>query len=98
MIVGYTVNGIGNWRLPDYKEAKLLGNTFNKDKLKALNKIIEARNEEDEVPISEKRRYICKKNGSNYSFIFEYNPRVTDTGPNPLYLIRAVAKYHFTFL
>lgn len=98
MIVGYTVNGIGNWRLPDYKEAKLLGNTFNKDKLKALNKIIEARNEEDEVPISEKKRYICKKNGSNYSFIFEYNPRVTDTGPNPLYLIRAVAKYHFTFL
>ena len=92
---GYSVNGIGNWRMPTDIEAKKINEKFIEDNLKALNTKIRKR-QYNEVLISSTERYLCLKGNTYYSFMFAKGKRVTKAGPQTIYLIRPVVKYHFT--
>ena len=92
---GYSVNGIGNWRMPTDIEAKNISDTFHGSSLTALNTKIKKR-AYNEVPISSTERYLCVKGKYYYSFMYANGKRITKAGSQTVYLIRPVVKYHFT--
>ena len=91
-IDGYSINEIGNWRLPSYNEAKLIRDTFSGNALLALNDKINKRGM-DELEISTTYRYLCKKGSLFYSFQFNNGKSITQAGSKTTYLIRPVKTF-----
>ena len=91
-IDGYMVNGIGNWRLPSYNEAKFIRETFSGNALIALNDKINKRGM-NELEISTTSRYLCKKGSRFYSFQFGIGRTISLAGSKTTYLIRPVKNF-----
>lgn len=95
LIQNYTVNNIGDWRLPVEMEAKLLKSLFSGNELELLNDKIIAEGYLN-IDDGSDARYLCYKDGVPYSFQFIAGSRVTKAGTAKQYFIRAVKTYHFT--
>lgn len=91
----YVVNGISEWRLPEYEEAQLLRNTYSGDNRTALNERIAAY-DSDLLGIDGEERYLCNKEGTYYSFIFAGGTTISKAGTKRTYYTRLVNTYHIT--
>lgn len=95
LIRDYSVNGIGEWRLPSADEARGMRKIFLGPKLRALNaRIVERGKNESEIAIN--RRYLCKNEKVYYTFQFAEGKNIIRAGTKTTYLIRVVKKYRFT--
>lgn len=96
VIDGYSVNGIADWRLPTYEEAKVLRARFSGNALMELNELVK---EYDSslygLSDGEDERYLCDKDGKIYSFKFAAKSNITEAKSRPYYL-RLVKTYHMS--
>lgn len=96
LIEGYKVNDLGDWRLPNDEEAKMLRDNYNGDNLVALNKNIAAFDDEL-TAIDANERYLCLKEDEFYSYAFVDGKGVTIAGTKKAYYIRLVKSCYLTF-
>lgn len=75
------------WHIPTYDEALLLRSTFNQEKRTELNKKLE---EFDDTlwGIDGEERYLCDKEGTIYSFVFEEGTTISKAGSKRSYYMR----------
>ena len=93
---GYSVNGISDWRLPNYEEAKVLRARFSGNALIELNELIKGY-DPDLYGLSDGKdeRYLCDKNGVIYSFKFAMNSNITEA-KSRIYYLRLVKSYRIS--
>lgn len=94
VISGYSINGIAEWRLPDYEEAKLLRARFSGDNRLELNDLI-AEYDEGLYGLDGEERYLCLKEGAYYSFKFAGGTTISKAGEKRSYYVRLVKSYRF---
>lgn len=94
VISGYSINGISEWRLPVYEEAKLLRATFSGDNRLALNEKI-AEYDEGLYGLDGDERYLCMKEDAYYSFKFAGGTTISKAGEKRSYYVRLVKTYRF---
>ncbi len=94
VISGYSINGIAEWRLPDYEEAKLLRARFSGDNRLELNDLI-AEYDEGLYGLDGEERYLCLKEGAYYSFKFAGGTTISKAGEKRSYYVRLVKSYCF---
>lgn len=92
LLVGYSVNGIGGWRLPGYEEAQLLKRYYSDENREALNERIWAY-DETLVGLDGEMRYLCLKSGAYYSFAFAGGTNIAKAGEKKSYYVRLVKSY-----
>ena len=89
LLSGYSVNGLADWRLPTYEEAKQLRINFSGSYRIELNEKIWEYDGEL-YGIDGEERYLCDKSGSYYSFIFSGGTSITQCGSKRSYYTRLV--------
>ena len=94
VISGYSINGIAEWRLPDYEEAKLLRARFSGDNRLELNDLI-VEYDEGLYGLDGEERYLCLKEGAYYSFKFAGGTTISKAGEKRSYYVRLVKSYCF---
>ena len=98
VILGYTINGISDWRLPTHEEAATLRSKFSGDARVELNeRIAEYDSELYGLANGDKERYLCLKDGKLYSFQFIAGTGTTVAGEKRSYYVRLVKSYHIDF-
>lgn len=95
LLSSYSVNGLADWRLPTYEEAKLLRNNFSGSKRTELNELI-WEYDSGLYGIDGEERYLCDKSGSYYSFIFSGGTSITQCGTKRSYYARLVRTVRVT--
>lgn len=95
LLSSYSSNGIADWRLPDYDEAKLLRETFCGDDRLELNERI-SQYDSALYGIDGEERYLCDKEGMYYSFVFSIGTSITQAGSKRSYYVRLVKTYRVT--
>lgn len=94
VISGYSINGVAEWRLPDYEEAKLLRSRFSGDNRLELNDLI-AEHDDGLYGLDGEERYLCLKEGAYYSFKFAGGTTISKAGEKRSYYVRLVKSYCF---
>lgn len=94
VISGYSINGVAEWRLPDYEEAKLLRSRFSGDNRLELNDLI-AEYDDGLYGLDGEERYLCLKEGAYYSFKFAGGTTISKAGEKRSYYVRLVKSYCF---
>lgn len=94
--VGYSVNGISDWRIPTHDEAAELRTRFSASKREELNEVI-AEYDETKYGLAsgDSERYLCLKDGTYYSFRFVSGTSTTKAGEKRSYYLRLVKTYRF---
>ena len=75
------------WHLPTYEEALLLRSTFNNENRTILNEKIKEYNQTLRE-IDGEERYLCNKEGTLYSFIFDEGTTISKAGNKRSYYMR----------
>ena len=89
LIAEYNVDGVTDWRIPDYEEAKLLRDNLSGDERVSLNECIA--DYDGGLPIVDgEERYLCEKSDDYYSFIFSDGTAITKAGSKRTYYVRLV--------
>ena len=94
VISGYSINGILDWRLPEFEEAKLLRSRFSGNNRLELNDLI-AEYDDGLYGLDGEERYLCLKNGTCYSFKFAGGTTISKAGDVRSYYLRLVKTYRF---
>lgn len=90
--LGYSVNGISDWRLPTHNEASILRARFSGNARLELNDLI-AEYDDELYGLDGDERYLCTKGDVFYSFKFAGGTSTTKAGDVRSYYVRLVKNY-----